>query len=74
MVPQPWREVEASLLNLMGKKICLSPFQCNKALFVCQNVGEATKIAQLGTFSMSDLKCGVVWVVGKYQIGRAEVG
>lgn len=51
---QPWREVEASLLNLLGKEICLSPFQCNKALFVCQNVEEATKIAQLGILSMSE--------------------
>ncbi|KAM1105782.1 hypothetical protein ACFXTH_002613 [Malus domestica] len=36
-------------------EIRLSPFQCNKALFVCQNEEEATKIAQLGTLAMNKL-------------------
>ncbi|KAM2834310.1 hypothetical protein PS2_031345 [Malus domestica] len=36
-------------------EIRLSPFQCNKALFVCQNEEEATKIAQLGTLAMKKL-------------------
>lgn len=32
----------------------MSPFQCHKALFVCQNSEEAKKIAELGSFSISD--------------------
>ncbi|XP_070682041.1 uncharacterized protein [Malus domestica] len=55
VVHQPWREVEASLLKLLGMEIRLSPFQCNKALFVCQNEEEATKIAKFGTLTMNKL-------------------
>lgn len=35
-----------------GDSLC--PFQCHKALFVCQNSEEAKKIAELGSFSISD--------------------
>ncbi|KAM1745387.1 hypothetical protein ACFX11_012140 [Malus domestica] len=54
VVHQPWREVEASLRNLLGMDIRLSPFQCNKALFVCQNEEEAKKIALLGAIGMKE--------------------
>ncbi|KAM1811352.1 hypothetical protein ACFX11_028259 [Malus domestica] len=52
VVHQPWREVEDSLLNIMGRKASLVPFQCNKALFVCKNEEEAAQIAQIGVLSM----------------------
>ncbi|TQD89700.1 hypothetical protein C1H46_024694 [Malus baccata] len=54
VVHQSWREVEASLRNLLGTDIRLSPFQCNKALFVCQNEEEAKKIALLGAIGMKE--------------------
>ncbi|KAM1270198.1 hypothetical protein ACFX2I_002296 [Malus domestica] len=54
VVHQSWREVEASLRNLLGTEIRLSPFQCNKALFVCQNEEEAKKIALLGAIGMKE--------------------
>ena len=54
VVHQSWREVESSLRNLLGSDISLSPFQCNKALFVCQNEEEAKKIALLGAIAMKE--------------------
>ncbi|KAM1334698.1 hypothetical protein ACFXTH_010388 [Malus domestica] len=54
VVHQSWREVEASLRKLLGTDIRLSPFQCNKALFVCQNEEEAKKIALLGAIAMKE--------------------
>ncbi|KAM1085007.1 hypothetical protein ACFX13_011002 [Malus domestica] len=54
VVHQSWREVETSLRNLLGTDIRLSPFQCNKALFVCQNEEEAKKIALLGAIAMKE--------------------
>lgn len=50
MVHQPWKKIEFSLLELPGRETKHYLFQSNKAMFRCQNFGEAGGIAQLGSF------------------------